>query len=479
MPTTSTPDPRRWKALALLCTAFFMVILDSSIVVVALPSIDADLGFSAGDLQWVLSAYLLSFGGLLLLGGRAADLLGRRRLFMVGTGLFALASLACGFAGSVDALIAARVVQGVAAAIMTPTALSIVTTTFAEGAERNKALGIWAAIGGVGATAAWLVGGPITEGLGWEWIFFINVPVALGVVALSPVLLQESRDVGRRRQFDVAGALAITAALVALVYAVVEAPTTGWGDGRTLGLFGISAALIALFAWIESRSSAPLAPLRVFRSRALVGGNLVLFALGMLAFGMPFTLTQYAQEVLHYSPLEFGLASVVMPITAALGSITGQAIATKGGLRPIAAGGMALTGLGCLSLSQVTVHGSYLGDIFFGLLIFGPGLGAAYVAASIASLAGVDEADAGLASGLNNSSFQIGGAVGVAILSTVAVSQAHGPDPLSALTNGFQSAFAVAILFAAAGAAFAAVLLGRRLAVAPRVEVGVAGRRGA
>ncbi len=213
-----------------------MVILDSAIVVVALPSIDADLGFSTGDLQWVLSAYLLSFGGLLLLGGRAADLLGRRRVFMVGTALFALASLACGLAGPSPALIAARVIQGVAAAIMTPTALSIVMTTFEEGAERNKALGIWAAIGGIGATAAWLVGGPITDGLGWEWIFFINVPVALGVVALSPVLLRESRDRERGRRFDVAGAVTITAALVALVYAVVEAPDAGWADGQTLGL---------------------------------------------------------------------------------------------------------------------------------------------------------------------------------------------------------------------------------------------------
>ena len=455
-------DPRRWKALALLCTAFFMVILDSAIVVVALPSIDADLGFSGGDLQWVLSAYLLSFGGLLLLGGRAADLLGRRRLFMAGTALFALASLACGLAGSVALLIAARVIQGVAAAIMTPTALSIVMTTFEEGAERNKALGIWAAIGGIGATAAWLVGGPITDGLGWEWIFFLNIPVALAVVALSPALLRESRDLGHGRRFDLAGALTITAALVALVYAVVEAPTTGWGDGRTLGLLGISAALLALFAWIESRSRAPLAPLRVFRSRALVGGNLVLFALGMLAFGMPFTLTQYAQGVLDYSPLQFGIASVVMPVTAAVGSIAGQALATRGDLRPIAAGGMVLTALGCLSLSQVRVDGSYLGDIFFGLLLFGPGLGAAYVAASIASLAGVGESDAGLASGLNNSSFQIGGAVGVAILSTVTVSQAHGPDPLSALTNGFQAAFATAIVFAAAGLVAAWALLGRR-----------------
>jgi EmrB/QacA subfamily drug resistance transporter len=458
---TPEPDPRRWRALALLCTAFFMVILDSAIVVVALPSIDAELGFSTGDLQWVLSAYLLSFGGLLLLGGRAADLLGRRRVFMVGTGLFALASLACGLAGSVTMLIAARVVQGVAAAIMTPTALSIVTTTFEEGAERNKALGIWAAIGGIGATAAWLVGGPITDGLGWEWIFFINVPVALAVLALSPRLLAESRDTNHGRGFDVAGAVTITAALVALVYAVVEAPEAGWADRQTLGLLAISAVLIALFVAIEARSAAPLAPLRVFRSRALVGGNLVLFALGMLAFGMPFILTQYAQGVLDYSPLEFGLASVVMPVTAAVGSITGQAIATRGGLRLVTTIGMGLTGLGCLLLTQVSVGGSYLGDIFFGLLVFGPGLGAAYVAGSIGSLAGVAEADAGLASGLNNSSFQIGGAVGVAILSTVAISEADGSDPLGALTNGFQAAFATAIIFAAVGLLVAIALLGK------------------
>ena len=439
-----------------------MVILDSAIVVVALPSIDAELGFSAGDLQWVLSAYLLSFGGLLLLGGRAADLLGRRRVFMVGTALFALASLACGLAGSAAALIAARVVQGVAAAIMTPTALSIVTTTFEEGAERNKALGIWAAIGGIGATAAWLVGGPITDGLGWEWIFFINVPVALAVVALSPrAAAREPRQrarapVRRRRRGDDHGR-----AGGARLRRRRGARSTGWADGQTLGLLAISAVLIALFVAIEARSAAPLAPLRVFRSRALVGGNLVLFALGMLAFGMPFILTQYAQGVLHYSPLEFGLASVVMPVTAALGSITGQAIATKGGLRPVATVGLALTGLGCLLLTQVSVDGSYLGDIFFGLLVFGPGLGAAYVAGSIGSLAGVAEADAGLASGLNNSSFQIGGAVGVAILSTVAVSQADGSDPLAALTNGFQSAFATAIIFAAVGLLAAVALLGK------------------
>jgi EmrB/QacA subfamily drug resistance transporter len=459
---TSPPDPRRWKALALLCTAFFMVILDSAIVVVALPSIDADLAFGAGHLQWVLSAYLLSFGGLLLLGGRAADLLGRRRMFILGAGLFALASLGAGLAGTTGALLTARAVQGVAAAIMTPTALSLVMTTFPEGAERNKALGVWGSTGAIGGTAAWLIGGPITSGLGWEWIFFINVPIAAAVVALSPVLLRESRGQAGPRRFDLAGAVTITAALVALVYAVVQAPEAGWGDVQTLGLLALAAVLFVAFAVIESRSTAPLAPLRVFRSRALAGGNLVLAALGTTAFGVPFILTQYAQQVLGWSPIHFGLASVVMPLTAVAGTFAAQAIATRGGVRPVAVVAMALTGLGALLLTQVSVGGSYLGDIFFALLALGPGIGAAYVAGSIASLTGVAETEAGLAAGLNNASFQIGGAIGTAILSTAALSGAHGGDRLTALTHGYQSAFAAAIFIAALGALGALVLLGKR-----------------
>jgi EmrB/QacA subfamily drug resistance transporter len=461
------PDPRRWKALALLCTAFFMVILDSAIVLVALPSIDADLAFSAEDLQWVLSAYLLSFGGLLLLGGRASDLLGRRRMFILGSGLFALASLGAGLAGTTEALLTARVVQGVAAAIMTPTALSILMTTFPEGAERNKALGIWGSTGAIGGTAAWLIGGPITSGLGWEWIFFINVPVAGVVAALSPVLLRESRGASGRRRFDVAGAVTITAALVTLVYAVVGAPEAGWIDGKTLGLLALAAVLIGVFVGIESRSAAPLAPLGVFRSRALVGGNLVLFALGTMGFGVPFILTQYAQQVLDWSPIHFGLTSLVMPVAATIGTSTAQVVATKRGVRGVAVLAMGLTGLGSLLLTQVSVGGSYLGDLFFALLILGPGIGAAYVAGSIASLTGVAETEAGLASGLNNASFQIGGAVGVAILSSVAVSGAHGADPLTALTNGYRSAFAVAIAVAALGTVAASLLLGRRREPAP------------
>jgi EmrB/QacA subfamily drug resistance transporter len=454
-------DPNRWKALVLLSIASFMVILDASIVLVALPSIESDLGFSAANLQWVVSGYALSFGGLLLLGGRTADLLGRRRMFMIGTGVFALASLASGLATSEAVLIGGRVLQGVSAAIMSPTAMSILVTTFAEGPERNKALGVWSAVGGLGGTAGVLVGGPLTSVLGWEWIFFINVPVAAGLIALSPVLLRESRAALERRSLDLGGAVTITASLVSLVYAMVTAPQVGWTSPRTLVLIAGSVALAGLFAAIESRSAAPLMPLRVLRSRTLVGGNLVLLAVGTLAFGVSFILTLYAQQVLGYTPLEYGFASAVVPVMATVGSVIGQSVVTRIGFRGIALGGLGLMGLGSVLLAHVSANGSYLGDLFLGLLVFGPGLGAAFVAASIATVAGVDEAEAGLASGLNNASFQIGGALGVAILSTVAAANADGVEPLAALTAGFQSAFTAAIAFAAFGILAAAILLGR------------------
>jgi EmrB/QacA subfamily drug resistance transporter len=451
-----------WKPLALLCTAFFMAMLDSSIVLVALPSIDADLAFSTADLQWVMSAYMLSFGGLLLLGGRAADLLGQRRMFTLGVSLFGIASLGAGTATSTTMLIGTRAIQGVAAALMTPAAQSILMNTFREGAERNKALGFWTSTGAIGGTAGWLIGGPLTDGLGWEWIFFLNVPIAAAVAALSPALLGEHRAPAERRRFDLAGAVTITAGLTAVVYAVAEAPAVGWGSAQTLGLLVLGALLVAAFAAVESRSAAPLAPLRVFRSRALVGGNLVLLALGMMAFGMPFILTQYAQDVLGWSPVQFGLGFVVGPILVAVGSGAGQSLATKGGVWRVAAAGMALTGLGCLLLTGVAVDGDYFG-ILFPLLAFGLGLGFAYVSGSIASLAGVAESEAGLASGLNNASFQIGGATGVAILSSVAAAGA-GPRDLAGLTAGFQSAFAVAIAFAVVGLVSAVLLLRGRTA---------------
>jgi EmrB/QacA subfamily drug resistance transporter len=470
------PDPRRWWALALLCGAFFMVILDAAIVTVALPSIQEDLSFSAQGLQWVVSAYALTFAGLLLLGGRAADLLGRRRVFMVGLGLFTAASLLCGLAWSDDSLIAARALQGVGAAIMTPTALSIITTTFEEGAERNKALGIWGALGGIGATTAWLIGGPIVDGLGWEWIFFINIPVGLAALALSPVLLRESRAATEKRSFDPLGALTITGALALLVYALVEAPDVGWGDPQTILLLAGSAALLGAFALIESRHRAPLVRLGIFRSRTIVGASAVMLVFGTLPFGLSFALTLYAQQVLGYSAVKFGLTSLIFPAMAAVGSILGQGIVLRVGFRPVAAVGMALMGGGSLILTQVSAGGSYFGDIFFGLLVFGPGVGLAFVTASIAALAGVAEHESGLASGLSNTSFQIGAALGVAIVSTVAVSRtddylAANADPLVALTEGFQSAFLAVAILGGIGVALALLLLGRpRVAVQEQLE---------
>jgi EmrB/QacA subfamily drug resistance transporter len=466
--TRTEPDPRRWWALALLCGAFFMVILDAAIVTVALPSIEAELGFSAQGLQWVVSAYALTFAGLLLLGGRAADLLGRRRVFMVGLVLFTLASLLCGLAWSDEALIGARAFQGVGAAVMTPTALSIITTTFEEGAERNKALGIWGALGGIGATTAWLIGGPIVDGLGWEWIFFINIPVGIAALALSPVLLRESRAPVTERSYDPAGALTITGALALLVYAIVEAPDTGWADPQTIVLLAGSAALLAAFALIESRQRAPLVPLRIFRSRTIVGANGVMLVFGTLPYALGFVLTLYAQQVLGYSAVKFGLTSLVFPAMAAVGSILGQSLVLRVGFRPVAAAGMALMGGGAFLLTQVSVGGSYFGDIFFGLLVFGPGVGLAFVTASIAALAGVPERESGLASGLSNTSFQIGAALGVAIVTSVAVSRTDdyltantGANRLVALTEGFQSAFVAITILAAIGVALALLLPGK------------------
>jgi EmrB/QacA subfamily drug resistance transporter len=454
-------DPRRWKALALLCTASFMVILDAQIVILAVPSIEIDLGFAPGSSQWVLSAYLLTFGGLLLLGGRSADLLGRRRMFMVGTALFLVSSLVCGLAWTGGLLVAARAVQGISAAIMAPTALSILMNTFDEGAERNKALGIWSGIGGVGATAALLIGGTLTDGLGWEWIFFINIPVSVALLVLSPVLLRESRDRGRTRSFDFAGAVTITIAAVMFVYGLVEAPEAGWASVQTIGLFLAGALLIALFIRIEARSAAPLIPLRIFRSRTLVGGNLGMMMLGTLGFGISFVVSLYAQQVLGYSAIGFGLASVVMTVMAVVGSYTGQALVNKIGVRAVAVSGLGLGVFGSLLLTQISVDGTYFGDIFWGLLVFGPGLGACFVATSIAALTGVAERESGLASALNTASFQFGGALGVALTTTVAVTTMGGAANLEELNGGFQAGFVVCAILGVIGVLATLLLLGK------------------
>ncbi|MEU6259925.1 MFS transporter [Streptomyces sp. NPDC047043] len=456
MPAT---DSRRWYALALLCVAGFMVILDAQIVLLALPSIAGGLRLSADAAQWVMSAYLLSFGGLLLLGGRTADLLGRRRVFMTGTLLFGLSSLLCGLAWTAGVLVAARAVQGLSAAVMAPSALSLLVSTFGEGHERNRALAIWSGSGGFGATAALLIGGPLTDVLGWQWVFFLNVPVALLLLALSPLLLRESRTDTRARSFDPAGALTATAALVACVYAVVEAPEAGWLSARTTGLLAAAVVLAVLFTRIEARATAPLVPLRLLRARTVSGGNLVVFLLGASAFGMSYTLSQYGQGVLGYSPLRFGLANVVMPVGAVVGSYAGQALVTRIGARPVAVGGLTLVGAGSLLLAGVPVHGGFVRDLLPGLLLFGPGLGACAVAGSIAALTGVGEREAGVASGINTAAFQIGGAFGVAVVTTVALSHAEGPSPLGALTEGYRAAFTACVVLAATALVCALVLL--------------------
>jgi len=466
-PPSTEPDPRRWLVLALLGTAFFVVILDSTIVYVAVPPIQQELGFSTASVQWVLSSYLLTFGGLLLFGGRLADLLGRRRIFMIGITLFTVSSLLCGLAWSAEMLLASRVLQGVGAAIMAPTALSLLLTTFGEGPDRNKALGIWGGIGGVGGTAGLLLGGPVTALLGWEWIFFINVPVGIALLALCRVLLRESRNPSLPRTFDVTGAVTITLALVLLVYGITEAPTTGWSSPRTWLVFLSSAALMAIFVFIEKRSVAPLVPLRIFRSRRLVGGNIVLMSAGMAVDGILIVLTLYASRVLGASAIQFGLMTAAMTGMSVVGSFAGQAVVTKKGFRPVAAGGMTLIAIGSLVLTRLSVDGGLFRNIFLGLLVFGTGLGAAFVGAQIAALSGVSESESGLAAGIADTCFTIGGALGLAVLSTVAASRsAHllstgTVDPLTALTGGFQTALVVAVGLAVVGLVAALTLMGR------------------
>jgi EmrB/QacA subfamily drug resistance transporter len=459
-------DSRRWRALALLGTAFFMVILDGTIVVTALPVIGRELGLSTAGLQWVVSSYLICFGGFLLLGGRSADLLGRRRVFMAGVGLFITSSLACGLASGAEVLIAARVAQGISAAVMAPTALSLLLTVFPEGPQRNKALGIWGGIGGVGATAGLLIGGPITDLLGWEWIFFINVPVGLVVLALAPRLLPESIDPECVRCFDVAGAVTVTAGVLALVLAIAEAPDAGWASPQTIGLLAGSAALLATFVRIEARTLAPLVPLRIFRSRSLIGGNLVLLTAGMCVDGMLVIATLYAQNVLAYSTIQFGLMTAVMTVMSVVGAYTAQSLVGKVGPRPVALAGMTLIASACVLFTQVSVNGNYLDDLFVGFLLFGPGLGAAFVASQIASLTGVAEHESGLAAGLVDSAFHVGSALGIAIVTTVAVARMEdvlegGGAELSAITEGFQSVFVAAAGFAIVGALVALLLLKR------------------
>ena len=456
-------DPRRWYALALLCAASFLVILDAQIVTVAAPSIQRDLGLSGSGLQWILSGYALTFGGLLLLGGRAADLFGRRRVFMAGVALFAVASLLCGLAWTGAVLILARIVQGASAALMAPAAMAIIITTFPEGRERNRALGMSGAVAAAGGSAGALAGGPLTQGLGWHWIFLLNVPIGLAMLALSPVLLQPSPVAQDGRRVDLAGALTICGALVLVVDGITQVPGNGWAAARTLVPLVGSVLLFVSFLVVESRSARPLVPLRIFRSRTLVGGNLVIVTAAVGAYGQGLLTSLYAQEVLGYTPAQFGLMTAVVPVTAVLASVLSQRLVTRHGFGIVAAVSMTAMAVGCGLLTQLSASGSFAADLLPGLLVLGPGLGAATVAASIAAVAGVAERESGLASGISNTSFQIGGAFGVALLTTIAAARTAQVDGLedAALTAGFRVAFAVAAVVSLLGALAAVTLLRR------------------
>ena len=445
----------KWLGLALLAVVQFMVVLDIAIVNVALPSIQVDLGFSQENLQWVISAYALVFGGFLLLGGRAADLLGRRRLFLAGLIIFTAGSLFSGLAWSEASLISARALQGLGAAVISPAALSILGVTFAEGRERNIALGVWGAVGGFGAAAGVLFGGVLTDAFSWPWIFLVNVPVGVAAFALAPVLLGESRD-ARVRSFDALGAFLVTGGLVTLVFAITQAGDYGWGSLETIGLFAGAAALLAAFVVWESRASEPLMRLGILRLQTVTGSNIAGFILGGAMFAMFLMLTLYMQQVLGYSAMKTGLAYLAVAGTAIFWSAVAAQLVTKIGVKPVLVAGMTALTIGLILFTQVSVGGSYLGDLLPGFLLIGLGLGFSFVPISIAALAGVRDEEQGLASGLINTSQQVGGALGIAILSTIATTQtgnaiADGTSAPVALTDGFQTAFFVGVGIAAVG----------------------------
>jgi EmrB/QacA subfamily drug resistance transporter len=453
---------KRWLALALIVLAQFMVVLDIAIVNVALPTIKTELHFSEENLQWVISAYAILFGGFLLLGGRLADVFGRRRLFVLGLMLFAGSSLLCGLAWSEGSLIAFRALQGLGGALLAPAALSILSTTFREGRERNLALGIWGAASGSGGAAGVLLGGVLTSYLGWSWIFFINVPVGLIVVALAPAYLAESRSELRHRHFDVAGAASVTAGLMLLVYALTSATRDGWGSGTTIGLLVISAVLLVSFVGIELRSAAPLLPLRIFRLRSVATANSVGLVVAAVGFSQFFLLTLYMQQVLHYSAVQTGVAFAAITLTVVIFSNVAQALVTRLGVRTVLTGGLLLTATAQALLLRLPSDGHYFWDMFPAFLLTGAGLASSFIPVAIAGLSGVPAADAGVASGLINASRQIGGAIGLATVSTIAAAYTANSVAGEALTNGIDTAFTVLAGLALAGALVAAAFTPQR-----------------
>ena len=472
--TQSSPAPHLRATLLLSCLAQFMVILDVSVVNVALPAIRHGLGFTEADLQWVVNAYTVTFAGFLLLGGRAADLLGRRRVFVAGLTLFALASLAGGVANSQGVLIAARAVQGLGGAVIAPASLSILTTTFAEGAARNRAVGIWGAMGGAGGAAGVLLGGVLTDLLSWRWILFINVPIGLIAAVAAQRLLLESRNTARAREFDLRGALAATAGLSLLVLGIVRTDQTGWGDTSTLLLIAAGIVLLGVFVLIEGRfARAPLMPLRIYRSRTLSAANVIVLLVGGASFGMWFFVSLYLQQVHDYSPIRAGLAFLPMTLCIVAGSTVASRLVGRVGAKPILIAGMTSLTAGLFWFSDISVTGTYVGTMLFPSLLTAAGIGLAFVPATISAVAGVAPQEAGLASGLVNTARLFGGALGLAILAAIAAarttSELHhaGTTAHAALVSGFQLAFLVAAGFALVGLLVAVFGLPRTPARAP------------
>jgi len=449
---------QKWLALALLATTQFVIVLDAAIVNVALPTIGPALHFSQDDLQWVVSAYVLTFGGFLLLGGRLADVLGRRRMFIGGLFLFAIASLFGGLSSNEGQLILSRGLQGLGGAMLAPAALSMVTTTFAEGAERNKALGVWGAVSGSGGAAGVLLGGVLTEYLGWEWVFWVNVPIAIVAALLAPRMLRESRRESQSRTFDVLGAVTVTGGLALLVFALVDANQAGWQSTQTVGLLVLSVVLMGVFVAIERRSAAPLVPFRIFRSRTLTGSNITALLVGAALFSMFFFISLYMQQVLQYDALKAGLSYLPLAIFIIISAGIAAQLVTKIGFKPVLVGGMALIAIALVWFSRASVGGTYVANILGPSIVAAIGLGFAFVPVTIGAVSGVAAEDSGLASGLINTAQQVGGALGLAVLSAVANHVTAGSRDLVDLTDGFRSAFLVGAGIAVLGI-FAAVFL--------------------
>jgi EmrB/QacA subfamily drug resistance transporter len=449
--------PSPWVALALIVAAQFMVVLDLSIVNVALATIKTDLGFTEAGLQWVITAYAILFGGFLLLGGRLADILGRRRIFISGIALFTVASVLSGLAWSATSLIVFRGIQGLGGALFAPAGLSILMTTFREGRERNLALGIWGGASGGGAAVGVLLGGVLTSYLSWPWIFYLNVPVGLALVLLAPRRLAESRAENAASHFDVAGAATVTASLMVLVYALTRATQSGWSSLSTVTLLAVAAALGASFLAIERRAKSPLVPFEVFRGNTLATANVITTIIASIGFSQFFLLTLYLQQVLHYSAAETGAAFTAIALTVAVMSNVAQRFVTRFGPRRVLAAGLLFMAASEGLLVRLPVHGHYVTDLLPSFLLVGLGMGTSFVAVTIAALAGVPGRDAGIASGLVNTSRQIGGAIGLAAVTTIATSAAGG-HTLAATTHGYRVAFGTLTVLALVGAVLTATM---------------------